>query len=97
MGADRFSKIGNDLVRQCGTRDPFRIAKELGIIIWDDCDGFGTLKGMYRVVKRNRFIFLNKDLNPQMKRKCVPIRSVTTGCTGSLPRARLYGSLPCTT
>lgn len=68
MGADRFSRIGNDLVRQCGTRDPFRIAKELGIIILDDCDGFGPLKGMYRVVKRNRFIFLNKDLSPQMKR-----------------------------
>ena len=26
------------------------------------------MKGMYRVVKRNRFIFLNRDLTPQMQR-----------------------------
>ena len=26
------------------------------------------MKGMYRVVKRTRFIFLNRDLTPQMQR-----------------------------
>lgn len=68
MGAEYLSQIGNDLVKRCGTRDPFRIAKELGITVLDDCDNFGPLKGMYRIIKRNRFIFLNKDLSPEMKR-----------------------------
>lgn len=68
MGAEYLSQIGNDLVKRCGTRDPFRIAMELGITVLDDCDNFGPLKGMYRIIKRNRFIFLNKDLSPEMKR-----------------------------
>lgn len=68
MGAEYLSQVGNDLVKRYGTRDPFRIAKELGIIVLDDCDNFGLLKGMYRIIKRNRFIFLNKDLSPEMKR-----------------------------
>lgn len=68
MGAEYLSQVGNDLVKRYGTRDPFCIAKELGIIVLDDCDNFGPLKGMYRIIKRNRFIFLNKDLSPEMKR-----------------------------
>ena len=40
----------------------------LGINVMDDCENLGSLKGMYCIVKRNRFIFLNKDLSPQMKR-----------------------------
>ena len=31
MTAAYLSKVGNDLVNRCGTRDPFRIAHELGI------------------------------------------------------------------
>ena len=31
MTAAYLSKVGNDLVKRCGTRDPFRIARELGI------------------------------------------------------------------
>ena len=68
MNAEQLSNVGSDLVRRCGTRDPVQIAKELGIIVLDDCENFGQLKGMYRVVKKNRFIFLNQDLSPQTKR-----------------------------
>ena len=67
MSAKHLSKVGSDLVRRCGTRDPFRIAQELGIEVLF-CDDFGPLKGMYRVIKRNRFIFINKDLSPRMQR-----------------------------
>lgn len=67
MGAYSLSKVGSDLVRRCGTRDPFCIAKELGIEVLF-CSDFGPLKGMYRVIKRNRFIFINEDLSPQMQR-----------------------------
>ena len=68
MNAEQLSKVGSDLVRRCGTRDPFLIANALGINVMDDCENLGSLKGMYCIVKRNRFIFLNKDLSPQMKR-----------------------------
>ena len=66
MTAADLSKVGNDLVKRCGTRDPFRIARELGIEVLF-CEDFGPLKGMYRVIKRNRFIFINKDLSPRMQ------------------------------
>ena len=68
MNAEQLSKVGSDLVRRCGTRDPFQIANALGINVMDNCENLGSLKGMYCIVKRNRFIFLNKDLSPQMKR-----------------------------
>lgn len=67
MSAENLSKVGSDLVRRCGTRDPFRIARELGIEVLF-CEDFGPLKGMYRVIKRNRFIFINRDLNERMRR-----------------------------
>ena len=67
MSAYSLSKAGSSLVKRCGTRDPFRIAHELGIEIMF-CSDFGTLKGMYRVIKRNRFIFINDDLSGQMQR-----------------------------
>ena len=67
MSAKHLSKVGSDLVRRCGTRDPFRIAQELGIEVLF-CDDFGPLKGMYRVIKRNRFIFINRDLSPRIRR-----------------------------
>ena len=67
MTSKMLSKVGTSLVRRFGTRDPFQIAGELGISILL-CEDFGSLKGMYRVIKRNRFIFLNKDLGDRMLR-----------------------------
>lgn len=67
MNAEYLSQVGHDLVKRCGTRDPFRIAKELGIEVMF-CEDFGRLKGMYRVIKRNRFIFINQDLSERMQR-----------------------------
>ena len=67
MTARQLSEVGERLVRRCGTRDPFEIARQLGVEVLF-CPDFGSMKGMYRVVKRNRFIFLNRDLTPQMQR-----------------------------
>ncbi len=50
------------LRRRCGTCDPFLIAAELGITVMHT-DSLKRLKGMYRVIKRNRFIILNNN-NP---------------------------------
>ena len=46
MNAEQLSKVGSDLVRRCGTRDPFQIANALGINVMDDCENLGSLKGI---------------------------------------------------
>ncbi len=66
MTAAALSKVGSDLVHRYGTRDPFAIARALGIMVLF-CENLGALKGMYRVIKRNRFIFINQDLDPRMQ------------------------------
>ena len=66
MGAEKLTKAADALVRRFKTRDPFEIAKGLGIEVMF-CSGFESLKGMYRVIKRNRFIFINSEMSPQMQ------------------------------
>lgn len=61
MSGGRISSIEEEvaqLVRKYGTRDPFRLAHALGIHVLH-VDSLNRLKGFYRVIKRNRFIFLN--------------------------------------
>ena len=69
MNAENLSKVGSRLVKRCGTRDPFSIARQLGIelLLRDRTSGL-FLKGMYRVIKRSRFIFINKNLSGRMQR-----------------------------
>lgn len=67
MNPGLLYQTGSRLVKRCGTRDPFSIADDLGIKVMR-CDSFGPLKGMYRVIKRNRFIFINRDLPEAMQR-----------------------------
>ena len=52
MTGKMLSKVGASLVRRFGTRDPFQIAKELGISVLL-CEDFGSLKGMYRVITQS--------------------------------------------
>ncbi len=66
MSSDRFIRIGQKLVHRFDTRDPYKIADGLGITVLERPD-FGPLKGMYTVIKRNRFIFLNQNLPEDMK------------------------------
>lgn len=62
MGSDYIKKEARRLVRWCGTRDPFQIANELGIHVIFDYD-FQALKGMYKVIQRSRFVFINGNMN----------------------------------
>ena len=55
----------NHIVLLCGTRDPHKIADELGIeIIY--CP-FKSQRGAYKVIMRNRFMFIKEDLHPVME------------------------------
>lgn len=55
----------NHIVRLCGTRDPHKIADELGIEIMY-CP-FKFQRGAYKVIMRNRFMFVKEDLHPVME------------------------------
>ncbi len=63
----QIAEIAQDLITQTGSRDPFQIARELGIEVRYRSD-FGTLKGMYAVIKNIRYIFINDTLDERMKR-----------------------------
>ena len=56
MNAQQLTVVGERLVKRFGTRDPFQIATGLGISV-KLCDRYNSLKGMYMVIKRNRFFF----------------------------------------
>ena len=67
MGSDYIRKEAGRLVRRYGTRNPFQIAKELGIHVLFDYD-FKSLKGMYKAIQRSRFIFINGNLSERDQR-----------------------------
>lgn len=56
----------NSIVAQCGTRDPLRIARDLGIEVM--YYPFNEQRGAYKVLMRNRFIFVKNDLHPVTKK-----------------------------
>ena len=63
---DNIIRRADALVRSTGTRDPERIAEALGIIVMDV--NFEKQKGIYKVILRNRFIFIKSDLSEVMRR-----------------------------
>ena len=63
---DNIIRRADALVRSTGTRDPERIAEALGIIVTDV--NFEKQKGIYKVILRNRFIFIKSDLSEVMRR-----------------------------
>lgn len=67
MSPAQLSETGSRLVKKYATRNPFEIARYLGIEV-KICDNFGPLKGMYHVILRNRYIFLNSELDDNMMR-----------------------------
>ena len=67
MISDLIRKETKRLITRYGTRDPFKITKELGIhIIYNN--EFEKLKGMYKVIKCSRFIFINGNISERNQR-----------------------------
>ena len=57
-----IARKADRIVRRCDTRDPHSVAEALGItILYRD---FRQQRGVYKVILRNRFIFLKSDLSP---------------------------------
>ena len=59
---DEIVKIVDNLIKQHETRDPYHIAKDLNIYIL--YRNFTQQRGAYKVILKNRFIFLQNDLPP---------------------------------
>ena len=55
----------NKLVEMCGTRDPHEIAKDIGVNIL--YYPFNRQRGAYKVILRNRFMFVKNNLHPVME------------------------------
>lgn len=55
----------NEIVDICGTRDPHKLAKELGVEVL--YYPFTSQRGAYKVIMRNRFMFIKEDLHPVME------------------------------
>lgn len=55
-------KIVNKLISRYGTRDPYKVADELGINIL--YRNFERQRGAYKVILKNRFVFLKNGMHP---------------------------------
>lgn len=55
----------NMIVQKTCSRDPEEIASQLGITIIP-CN-FSKQKGVYKVIKKSRFIFIKEDLCPELR------------------------------
>lgn len=64
---DSIIEKAKRLIAKYKTRDPYAIAGQLGILVLN-FDTPGTLKGMYSVIKRSRFIFVNESLDDDLRR-----------------------------
>jgi Zn-dependent peptidase ImmA (M78 family) len=83
MAYDFIHREAGRIVRSCETRDPFRIARELGIHVTYENE-FTELKGMYLTIKRSRFIILNANL---------PQRVLKTVCSHEIGHDRFHRHL----
>ena len=64
---DSIIEKAERLIAKYDTRNPYAIAGQLGIYVLN-FDTPGTLKGMYSVIKRSRFIFVNESLDDDLRR-----------------------------
>lgn len=79
----RAFSIARKLIRKFKTRDPFAIARELGIEVLLRND-FKRQKGVFKVIANNAFIFINANLSEEMQRLV---------CAHELGHALLHRSL----
>ena len=61
MRMEKIDQVVKKLVNKFDTNDPFKIAKELNILI--KIDDIGGCDGCYMYLKRHRCIFLNNKLS----------------------------------
>lgn len=56
-----IQNVANELIKKFDTRDPFQLCQAIGVeVFYAD---LGSLKGMYKYLKKNRFAVINKNLD----------------------------------
>ena len=66
MRRDALEADARQLVSECGTRDPFQIARLTGAYV--RFKELGSLKGMYLCLNGFRFLVINPALPPELQR-----------------------------
>ncbi|MEO5297990.1 ImmA/IrrE family metallo-endopeptidase [Enterococcus cecorum] len=61
MNKALIDELIENLVEECGTRDPFKIARQKNIIVLEE--PLKEIKGYYNKIKRIQMIHINDDLN----------------------------------
>lgn len=60
-----IQNVANKLIKKFDTRDPFQLCQAIGVeVFYAD---LGSLKGMYKYLKKNRFAVINENLDPYTK------------------------------
>ena len=67
MTLHRLYRLGEELVANANSRDPFQIADEIGLQIQMVKD-FTVLKGVYMILHEVPWAFINDNLDEQLKR-----------------------------
>lgn len=63
---DFIKNTAESLIKKYDTRDPFELCKAVGVyVVFAD---LGSLKGMYKYLKKNRFAIINEQLDSETKR-----------------------------
>lgn len=56
-----IQNVANKLIKKYDTRDPFQLCQAIGVeVFYAD---LGSLKGMYKYLKKNRFAVINENLD----------------------------------
>ena len=67
MSTAYIHEAAKRLIQKYQSRDPFELAEASGVNLRFDSD-FTVLKGMYAIIKRNRYIFINANLHRGLQR-----------------------------
>ena len=67
MTLQKIYRLGEELVADANSRDPFQIADEIGLQIQMVKD-FTVLKGVYMILHEVPWAFINDNLDEQLKR-----------------------------
>ena len=60
-----IQNVANKLIKKFDTRDPFQLCQAIGVeVFYAD---LGSLKGMYKYLKKTRFAVINENLDPFTK------------------------------
>lgn len=64
----RIAALADELCEKYGTRNPFDLAQADGVVL-RFCPEFQTLRGMYKVILGQRFVFLNGNMKRREARQ----------------------------